>query len=240
MEGNCRQPDDLLHAGIKRAKQVVVMSEKESADGQETDSAAIMTSHIIHLLLHSRRQDSYTIVNLVERSNIKFMHLLQGKQVDDEEIDVFYTPAYAAGDVVAESLISNVLLSQTYSKPEIVQVIRAMSGMPVIHHSHLTSHLGYSSSSKTEYTTRHQHTSSTAKASTCRFASMPVPDSFVGKTFVALFEAWLLDHGILALGLFRAPTAAFGNELPFVYSNPVPSLMLLESDHVYVLVAQQS
>lgn len=25
MEGNCRQPDDLLHAGIKRAKQVVVM-----------------------------------------------------------------------------------------------------------------------------------------------------------------------------------------------------------------------
>ena len=199
-----------------------------------------MTSHIIHLLLHSRRQDSYTIVNLVERSNIKFMHLLQGKQVDDEEVDVFYTPAYAAGDVVAESLISNVLLSQTYSKPEIVQVIRAMSGMPVIHHSHLTSHLGYSSSRKSEYTTGHQHTSSPAKASTCRFASIPVPESFVGKTFVALFEAWLLDHGILALGLFRAPTLAFGNELPFVYSNPVPSLMLLESDHVYVLVAQQS
>ncbi|KAI7878308.1 hypothetical protein K492DRAFT_132936 [Lichtheimia hyalospora FSU 10163] len=28
MEGNCRQPDDLLHAGIKRAKQVVVMRYK--------------------------------------------------------------------------------------------------------------------------------------------------------------------------------------------------------------------
>ncbi|KAI8141267.1 calcium-activated BK potassium channel alpha subunit-domain-containing protein [Fennellomyces sp. T-0311] len=43
MEGNCRQPDDLLRAGVKRAKQVVVMSEKENPEqqGASADSAAM-------------------------------------------------------------------------------------------------------------------------------------------------------------------------------------------------------
>ncbi|KAI9250362.1 hypothetical protein EDC94DRAFT_637064 [Helicostylum pulchrum] len=38
MEGNCRHPDDLLRAGAKRAKQVVVMSEKECLDQYERNS----------------------------------------------------------------------------------------------------------------------------------------------------------------------------------------------------------
>ncbi|ORX56939.1 hypothetical protein DM01DRAFT_1238707 [Hesseltinella vesiculosa] len=66
---------------------------------------------------------------LAEKSNIRFMQLLQGKDVA-EEIDVFYTPAYAAGEVVVDSLISNVLLSQTYYKPDIVSIIKALCGMP--------------------------------------------------------------------------------------------------------------
>ncbi|KAI9009305.1 hypothetical protein CLU79DRAFT_806279 [Phycomyces nitens] len=36
--GNCRHPDDLLRAGVKRAKQVVVMSEKENLDQYERNS----------------------------------------------------------------------------------------------------------------------------------------------------------------------------------------------------------
>ncbi|KAI8052598.1 calcium-activated BK potassium channel alpha subunit-domain-containing protein [Gilbertella persicaria] len=108
MQGNCRHPDDLLRAGAKRAKQVVVMSEKECLDQYErnSDSPAVMTSHILDLLLQERPKDAYTIVNLIEKSNIRFMHLLQGKDVA-EEIDVFYTPAYAAGDVIADSLINS-------------------------------------------------------------------------------------------------------------------------------------
>ncbi|KAI9008928.1 hypothetical protein CLU79DRAFT_806343 [Phycomyces nitens] len=38
MVGNCRHPDDLLRAGVKRAKQVVVMSEKECLDQYERNS----------------------------------------------------------------------------------------------------------------------------------------------------------------------------------------------------------
>ncbi|KAI9470065.1 MAG: hypothetical protein EXX96DRAFT_588656 [Benjaminiella poitrasii] len=66
MEGNCRHPDDLLRAGAKRAKQIVIMSEKEYLDQYEhnSDSPAVMTSHILDLLLQERPKDAYTIVNL--------------------------------------------------------------------------------------------------------------------------------------------------------------------------------
>ncbi|KAI7853622.1 hypothetical protein BDC45DRAFT_149851 [Circinella umbellata] len=223
-----------------------------------------MTSHIIHILLHGRKKMPYIIVNLVERSNIKFMHLLQGKQVD-EEVDVFYTPAYAAGDVVADSLISNVLLSQSYYKPDIVKVIKALSGMPpsivsdtadipIRKRKHRSNHSNISKDTNDndiqhwnsnninnllfdEYLPRPSSSSlSPSVTASSRLSSIAVPNLFIGETFSHLYQSLLLDQGILALGLLRAPDHhIFGNELPFVYSNPVPSLILKATDFIYVL-----
>ncbi|KAF7729991.1 potassium channel, sub T, member 2 [Apophysomyces ossiformis] len=205
MVGNCRHPDDLLRAGVKRAKQVVVMS---------------MASHIMDLLLQERPKDSYTIVNLVEKSNMKYMHLLQGKDVA-EEIDVFYTPAYAAGDVVADSMISNVLISQTYYKPDIVSIIKALCGMPGPLYE--------------ESQTSPARTGIVMSKRAPHLTSVRVPAKLANQSFAQLFETFLLDHGVLPLGLLRAPHQDFGNELPFVYANPVPSLILRETDMVYLL-----
>ncbi|KAI9008927.1 hypothetical protein CLU79DRAFT_498363 [Phycomyces nitens] len=178
-----------------------------------------MTSHILDLLLQERPKDSYTIVNLIEKSNIKYMHLLQGKDVA-EEIDVFYTPAYAAGDVVADSLISNVLLSQTYYKPDIVSVLKSLCGMPSVNFDSSPGQIVNNSDIKTQFLT-----------------SILLPEMFIGKPFVSLFETLLLDHGVLPMGLLRATDEVFGNELPFVYANPVPSLILKETDMVYILAS---
>ncbi|CAO3675660.1 unnamed protein product [Rhizopus microsporus] len=227
IEGNCRQPEDLVKAGAKTAKQVVVMSEKECLDEYErnSDSPAVMTSHILDLLLEERPKHAYTIVNLVEKANIRFMHLLQGKDVA-EEIDVFYTPAYAAGDVVADSLISNVLLSQTYYKPDIVSIIKTLCGMPGPLHDGSAAYL---------LSTDPEITTATAAARLApHLTSIPLPTEFIGRNYAELFKALLLMHEILAIGLFRAPDEALGNELPFVYANPVPSLILKESDRVFV------
>ncbi|KAG0194933.1 potassium channel, sub T, member 2 [Apophysomyces sp. BC1034] len=222
MVGNCRHPDDLLRAGVKSAKQVVVMSEKECLEQYErnSDSPAIMSSHIMDLLLQERCKDSYTIVNLVEKSNIKYMHLLQGKDVA-EEIDVFYTPAYAAGDVIADSMISNVLLSQIYYKPDIVSIIKTLCGMPgPLYEDSQSSpaRTGVAMMKKAPHLT-----------------SVRLSPSFANQPFVHLFETLLLDYGVLPMGLLRAPDEEFGNELPFAYPNPVPSLILRETDMVYVL-----
>ncbi|KAF1802860.1 hypothetical protein FB192DRAFT_1447653 [Mucor lusitanicus] len=227
MEGNCRHPDDLLRAGAKRAKQIVVMSEKECLDQYErnSDSPAVMASHILDLLLQERPTDAYTIVNLIEKSNIKFMHLLQGKDVA-EEIDVFYTPAYAAGDVVADSLISNVLLSQTYYKPDIVSIIKTLCGMP-----------GplYDGSAAYLLSTTPEITSASAAARLApHLTSIRLPIEFVGRNYSVLFKTLLIQYEVLAIGLYRAPDDELGNELPFVYANPVPSLILKDSDMIYV------
>ena len=200
------------------------------------------------------------IINMyiVERSNIKFMHLLQGKQVD-EEVDVFYTPAYAAGDVVADSLISNVLLSQSYYKPDIVKVIKALSGMPPsivsdtsdiparkrkTRSNHINinetnndlQHWNSNNGSSLLFDEYLMRPSSSTVAASSLLSSIPVPNIFIGQTFSHLYQSLLLDQGVLALGLLRAPDyTLFGNELPFVYSNPVPSLILRATDFIYVL-----
>ncbi|KAI9009306.1 hypothetical protein CLU79DRAFT_491560 [Phycomyces nitens] len=177
-----------------------------------------MTSHIMDLLIQEPVEGSYRIVNLVERSNIRFMHLLEGKDVA-EEIDVFYTPAYAAGDVVVDSLLSNVLLSQTYYKPDIVSIIKTLCGMPG------SPQINSSATSFDTVTDGHYLT------------SIKMPLCFVDKPFSFLFETFVLDYALLPLGLLRAPNESMGNELPFVYTNPVPSLLLKNTDWVYFITS---
>lgn len=153
------------------------------------------------------------------------MHLLQGKDVA-EEIDVFYTPAYAAGDVVADSLISNVLLSQTYYKPDIVSIIKTLCGMP-----------GplYDGSAAYLLSTTPEITSASAAARLApHLTSIRLPIEFVGCNYSVLFKTLLIQYEVLAIGLYRAPDDELGNELPFVYANPVPSLILKDSDMVYI------
>ncbi|KAI8981503.1 hypothetical protein BDB01DRAFT_794345 [Pilobolus umbonatus] len=228
MLGDCKRPDDLIKAGVKRAKQVVVMSERECLDQHQrsSDSPAIMTSHLLDILLQDKPNDASRIVNLVEKSNIRFMHLLQGKDVA-EEIDVFYTPAYAAGNVVVDSLLSNVLLSQTYYKSDIVSIIKALCGMPgplfdkdTDHILKCATHLG----ERLDQQSRH-------------LTLISLPQAFIDSSFSVLFKNLILGHGVLSLGLLRAPDDQMGNELSFVYTNPVPSLVLRKSDKVYVLAS---
>jgi hypothetical protein len=161
----------------------------------------------------------------VEKSNIRFMHLLQGKDVA-EEIDVFYTPAYAAGDVVADSLISNVLLSQTYYKPDIVSIIKTLCGMPGPLHDGSAAYL--------LSTDPNINTAAAAGRLAPHLTMISMPAEFVGRNYGELFKILLLAHEVLAIGLFRAPDNELGNELPFVYANPVSSLILKASDQVYV------
>ncbi|CAO3700020.1 unnamed protein product [Rhizopus stolonifer] len=229
MRGDCQRPEDLIKAGVKRAKQVVVMSERECLDQNQrtSDSPAIMTSHLLDLLLQDKAYDSPHIVNLVEKSNIRFMHLLQGKDVA-EEIDVFYTPAYAAGNVVVDSLLSNVLLSQAYYKPDIVSVIKALCGLSGPLYDKDTAHMLMCG------TKFHPHLFKKSR----HLMLISLPHFFIDKSFSVLFECLILDHEVVTLGLLRAPDENMGNELSFVYTNPVPSLILKRTDKIYVLASQ--
>lgn len=166
------------------------------------------------------------VIYLVEKSNIRFMHLLQGKDVA-EEVDLFYTPAYAAGNVVVDGLLSNVLLSQTYYKPDIVSIIKALCGMPGPLYDKDTAHIlicGTHIRPKKYRNSRHM-------------MLIVMPPVMIDKCYSFLFENLLMDHDVLALGILRAPDEHMGNELSFVYTNPVSSLIMRRSDKIYVLAS---
>ncbi|KAI8981829.1 hypothetical protein BDF20DRAFT_863480 [Mycotypha africana] len=240
MAGNCQNPEDLIKAGVMRAKQVVVMSERECLDQYQrtSDSPAIMTSHLLDLILQEKKpNDVSRIVNLVEKSNIRFMHLLQGKDVA-EEVDVFYTPAYAAGNVVVDSLLSNVLLSQTYYKPGIVSVIKALSGMPEpLYDQDTAAHHHQQSYQQASGLNSSASRLGSFKQNSKHLMLLSLPHCFINKSFSYLFEELIMDHDVLPLGILRAPDEQMGNELPFVYTNPVPSLIMKKTDKVYVLAS---
>jgi hypothetical protein len=152
------------------------------------------------------------------------MHLLQGKDIA-EEVDLFYTPAYAAGNVVVDSLLSNVLLSQTYFKPDIVSIIKALCGMPGPLYDQDTAHI-LSCKHQPDGVPLLKHLTLTV-----------LPPNYIGKNFLQVFEDLTIEHQVLPLGVLRAPDENMGNELSFVYTNPVPSLILKRSDKIYVLAS---
>ncbi|KAI9470066.1 MAG: hypothetical protein EXX96DRAFT_588667 [Benjaminiella poitrasii] len=75
---------------------------------------------------------------------------------------------------------------------------------------------------------------STAARLAPHLTSIPMPPEYVDLSFMILFKALLIRYEVLAIGLYRAPCSILGNELPFVYVNPVPSIILKASDMVYV------
>ena len=63
---------------------------------------------------------------------------------------------------------------------------------------------------------------------------IPVPKSYVDRTFQELFIGLLRDHGALVLGLYRT-TGTNHEGLGFVYTNPIPTEVVEASDLVYIL-----
>jgi hypothetical protein len=57
-----------------------------------------------------------------------------------------------------------------------------------------------------------------------------------GRPFLELFQELVMNHGIVPLGIYRAADeSGLGNELPFVYTNPLASMLLKETDIICVL-----
>ncbi|KAJ3050994.1 hypothetical protein HK102_012163, partial [Quaeritorhiza haematococci] len=65
-----------------------------------------------------------------------------------------------------------------------------------------------------------------------------VPQEFQGKPFKDLFYEFTTNRNMIPIGLLRQnDDPALGNRLPFVYTNPLPSVVVRGSDLVYVVMA---
>ncbi|KAI7818288.1 hypothetical protein BC939DRAFT_297317 [Gamsiella multidivaricata] len=226
--GNCRHQRDLVRAGILGASSIVVMSHstKELDRDEFADSTAIMTHHIIYQTLQQRgllgRQ--HITVEILERSNIRFLNMRDLSMVRSYHGarrrgggigsgGYWMAPIFASGQVLVSSLVDNVLF-QAYSKTHILDLVKLCCGVRFKQAIELDQILGIDSSN---------------------VCLMKVPPRFVGKSFLSLFQALALLNGIIPLGLYRAPDRELNNALPFVFTNPLPGILLKQTDMVYVL-----
>jgi hypothetical protein len=57
--------------------------------------------------------------------------------------------------------------------------------------------------------------------------------------FADFFLEEALKNSTIVLGLYRPVAQELGNQMPFVYTNPYPSIPLIKGDEVFALRLQQ-
>ncbi|KAF9355445.1 potassium channel, sub T, member 1 [Mortierella sp. NVP85] len=226
--GNCRHQRDLVRAGILGASSIVVMSHNiRGLDRDEfADSTVIMAHYMIYQTLRQRNLlgRQHIVVEMLERSNIRFLNMRDINMIQSYQgvrnpglrigsTGFWMTPIFASGQVLITSLLDNVLF-QAYSKTHILDLVKLCCGVRFKQAIELDQILGIDCSN---------------------VCLIETPDQFVGKPFLNLFQAMALLHGIIPLGLFRAPDREFNNTLPFVFTNPLPGILLKATDMIYVL-----
>lgn len=154
------------------------------------------------------------------------------------------TPLFASGQVLVSSLLDNVLF-QAYSKTHILDLIKLCCGVRLKQAIELDQMLGIDSSNiclietPPEFVVR--PTAAMAKKRT--LADENITDSFCfsvkkkiqGHSFLKLFQVLALLYGVIPMGLYRAPDRELNNQLPFVFTNPLPGILLKATDMIYVL-----
>ncbi|KAG0294333.1 hypothetical protein BGZ96_001406 [Linnemannia gamsii] len=239
ISGNCRHQRDLVRAGILGASSIVIMSHSvEGLDRDEfADSTAIMAHHMVYQTLRQRgllgRQ--HIVVDISERSNIRFLNMrnLNSNTSSNSSSNnnnravanvsrigigsnyggFWMTPIFASGQVLVSSLLDNVLF-QAYSKTHILDLIKLCCGVRFKQAIELDQMLGIDCSN---------------------ICLIDAPEEYIGKSFLKLFQGLALLYGIIPLGLYRAPDRELNNAMPFVFSNPLPGIIIKDTDKIYVL-----
>ncbi|KAJ3299619.1 hypothetical protein HK104_008212 [Borealophlyctis nickersoniae] len=128
--------------------------------------------------------------------------------------DFIYAPVFAAGRVLVASMLDSILF-QTFHNSSILNIFKLMCGVRYLRNVELDKHLGVDPS---------------------YLCLIGVPPEYMGQTFASLYRELALNQGIVPIGLLRdTDFTGAGNKLPFVFTNPPASLLLRESDLVYVL-----
>ncbi|KAJ3414468.1 potassium channel, sub T, member 2 [Chytridiales sp. JEL 0842] len=225
--GDPRFKRDLLRAGLNGAEKVLIMNLTGRDTDDFSDSGALMVSHLIYSMYSSKGQKKTVILDLSRRTNINYLSPAAKKSkktiqsqsaisttLVDEGLDYLSAPVFAAGRVIVASML-DCMLYQLVKNPTVLEVVKQLCGVRTAKDVKLDKQMNIN------------------PAHLCQ---VNVPDSLVGRPFVELFDEFSIRHGVVPIGIYRASdNDGLGNRLPFVYTNPLASLLLKENDVVYVL-----
>jgi hypothetical protein len=234
MIGDPQKLETLSLAGATQAQKVVIIkmdNNSELNDSEFIDSSALITSHVLHGLFHRSGIKTQIIVDLECSSNIKFLKptskkvlsrakrsMLSKKRADVElqaiHQDPHYSPCFSAGGVLCSRMLESVLYQQHF-QPNINDIIRAFCGIA-------------------DKQDQNNEVLNGLKSSRIYMVSTPQP--FIGQSFENLYHYLCRHVGVIPIGILRDNESyGLGNILPFVMTNPMPSLLLRSGDLIYVL-----
>ncbi|KAJ3369029.1 hypothetical protein GGF31_005990 [Allomyces arbusculus] len=126
---------------------------------------------------------------------------------------MFYAPQFASGEAFCPDLLDTILI-QHYYNPVVLDIVKLFAGVRTRTHLRLDRELGLQPSF---------------------LYTIDVPSEYVGLPFKTIFVDLCLQHGVIAVGLYRSPCKTLGNSASFVYTAPHPEVVLKDSDVLYVL-----
>ncbi|KAJ3207429.1 GTPase-activating protein S23 [Entophlyctis luteolus] len=268
MVGDPRQKKVLLEAGINGCFKVVILKMGTNFSDDFAGSESIMISHMIHYMHKRNEIDSAktVVLEVARRSHIAYLHpsattvahlsykkrlrnavknmsvsvglekLGKGKhgsfekvvdrpkrrgtllRADEEnvvgDIGYVYAPIFAAGRVVAASMLDGVIF-QLHKNPYLVEIMLLLCGVD-----------------------RYGGRKLPAGVTKNWIAQIAVPASFVGLTYVELYFELSMKQGMIPMGLYRQGDVESRNKLPYVYTNPLPGVLLKEGDAVFEIEDQ--
>ncbi|KAJ3399356.1 hypothetical protein HDV05_001833 [Chytridiales sp. JEL 0842] len=187
-----------------------------------------MISHLIYTLFSTPIRKKCVIIELTRRIHINYLRptlqRLTSKRKrstpnfipEVEGLDYLYAPLYAAGRVVVGSMLDSILF-QLFKNPSLLETLRLLCGSRTKADEVLDRDVGVE------------------RKFLCQ---IDVPEGYAGRTFGELYRELTVHHGMIPLGLYReADEGNMGNRLPFVYTNPIASVLLKDTDVVFVLSA---
>ncbi|ORY33197.1 hypothetical protein BCR33DRAFT_520637 [Rhizoclosmatium globosum] len=249
MVGDPSQKKVLLSAGLRGCHRVILMKFGIYSSGDFAGSAAIMISHLIYHMFQRGEieQEKCVILEATKRPLINYLHptptatqvsyrrlfrsafknvgksvginkTLDGGHRRKEknvpgEVSYFYTPVFAAGRVVAASMLDSVLF-QLYKNPSLLETFLMLCGVDKQGKNESPEIMGVKKS---------------------WIGQIPLPPGFVNRTYGELYQELALNQGIIPMGLYRQVYPTLRNKLPYVFTNPLSVVLLMEGDIVFVL-----
>lgn len=223
MQGSPLKLEDLNQLSIMKALSVVILS-KNAEESQHTDGTMADADTIfIYKTIKSRNPSIRIITELASKSTISF--LSQSRIDFIQKYGHICSEPFASGEIYISTMLDT-LICQAYYNPYITSILNQF----------IMGGTNTSPRMKKIFSARRLHQSN--------LFLINIPVRFIDKTFGFMFEQMIIEHKMIALGLYRGEKIDGSlrqnfHLKPYVYLKPNADTKLSPKDKVYVLSSKQ-
>lgn len=225
IQGSPLLPENLYRANIMNAEIAVILSNsniktdiEESNDNQTLDAETIF----IYKAIKKCNKNIQIMTELVSANNIEYLlhKATPNFQSDNPENpesnfnNYEYSPLFASGEVFTPSIIDRITC-QIYYNPNILTILEQI--------------LNGGATNKNKKIIKLEKE---LKIPSSNMYLLQMPEAFVSETFEKLFNHLIDSNYVIPLGLYRR---SVNENFYFVYTNPSKSILLRQTDLVFVL-----